>query len=238
MIAAVADADVVLVNPTHVAVALRYEPGKSAPRVVAKGAGDIAARIREEAEADRRADGQRHPAGPGAARRVRDRAGDPRRALQRRRPRPRLRHGAARRAAPPPACTPCPSPTLPAATHRHACGPCRRRSPAPPQPAPTTADRRRSRPDETQPRQARRARSGVVGIILLLVVPVPASLLDVLIIDQHPARAGDPADHHVRQEAARLLGVPVAAAGGHPVPAGPQRRLHPAGARRRLRRAR
>lgn len=50
MIAAVADSDVVLVNPTHVAVALKYEPGKSAPRVVAKGAGTIAARIREEAE--------------------------------------------------------------------------------------------------------------------------------------------------------------------------------------------
>ncbi|MFU8947282.1 flagellar biosynthesis protein FlhB [Mycetocola zhadangensis] len=50
MIAAIADADVVLVNPTHVAVALKYEPGKSAPRVVAKGAGTIAARIRAEAE--------------------------------------------------------------------------------------------------------------------------------------------------------------------------------------------
>ncbi|MCC3273725.1 MULTISPECIES: EscU/YscU/HrcU family type III secretion system export apparatus switch protein [Arthrobacter] len=53
MIAAVADADVVLVNPTHVAVALKYEPGKSAPRVVAKGADNIAARIREEAEKQR-----------------------------------------------------------------------------------------------------------------------------------------------------------------------------------------
>ena len=51
MIAAIGDADVVLVNPTHVAVALKYEPGKSAPRVVAKGAGHVAARIREEAEA-------------------------------------------------------------------------------------------------------------------------------------------------------------------------------------------
>jgi flagellar biosynthetic protein FlhB len=39
-------ADVVLVNPTHVAVALRYNPAKGAPRVVAKGAGAIAARIR------------------------------------------------------------------------------------------------------------------------------------------------------------------------------------------------
>jgi flagellar biosynthetic protein FlhB len=53
MIAAVAGADVVLVNPTHVAVALKYEPGKSAPRIVAKGAGTIAARIREEAEKER-----------------------------------------------------------------------------------------------------------------------------------------------------------------------------------------
>lgn len=53
MIAAVASADVVLVNPTHVAVALRYEPGKSAPRVVAKGAGTVAARIREEAGKER-----------------------------------------------------------------------------------------------------------------------------------------------------------------------------------------
>jgi flagellar biosynthetic protein FlhB len=50
MIAAVADADVVLVNPTHVAVALKYEPGKSAPKITAKGVGNIAARIRQEAE--------------------------------------------------------------------------------------------------------------------------------------------------------------------------------------------
>lgn len=51
MISAIGDADVVLVNPTHVAVVLKYEPGKSAPRVVAKGSGHVAARIRAEAEA-------------------------------------------------------------------------------------------------------------------------------------------------------------------------------------------
>ncbi|GAA4662783.1 EscU/YscU/HrcU family type III secretion system export apparatus switch protein [Arthrobacter cryoconiti] len=51
MMSAVATADVVLVNPVHVAVALKYEPGKSAPRVVAKGADRVAARIRVEAEA-------------------------------------------------------------------------------------------------------------------------------------------------------------------------------------------
>ncbi|TFB69658.1 EscU/YscU/HrcU family type III secretion system export apparatus switch protein [Cryobacterium glaciale] len=52
MIASVADANVVLVNPTHVAVALKYEPGKSAPRVVAKGVGHLAARIRVQADTD------------------------------------------------------------------------------------------------------------------------------------------------------------------------------------------
>jgi flagellar biosynthesis protein FlhB len=49
MMAAVPEADVVLVNPVHVAVALRYESDKGAPRVVAKGAGAVAARIRETA---------------------------------------------------------------------------------------------------------------------------------------------------------------------------------------------
>jgi flagellar biosynthesis protein FlhB len=53
MMAEVAKADVVLLNPTHVAVALRYDPAKGAPRVVAKGAGTVAARIREEADKHR-----------------------------------------------------------------------------------------------------------------------------------------------------------------------------------------
>ncbi len=53
MMAAIAGADVVLVNPTHVAVALKYQAGKGAPKVVAKGAGAIAARIRAEAEKHR-----------------------------------------------------------------------------------------------------------------------------------------------------------------------------------------
>lgn len=49
MIASVADADVVLTNPTHVAVALRYQPERGAPRVVARGGDGVAARIRHEA---------------------------------------------------------------------------------------------------------------------------------------------------------------------------------------------
>ena len=50
MMAAVAVSSVVVVNPTHVAVALEYRPELGAPRVVAKGQGFIAQRIREEAE--------------------------------------------------------------------------------------------------------------------------------------------------------------------------------------------
>jgi len=49
MMAELPDADVVLVNPTHVAVALRYDPAKGAPRMIAKGSGAIAAKIREKA---------------------------------------------------------------------------------------------------------------------------------------------------------------------------------------------
>ena len=49
MMADVPASDVVLVNPTHVAVALRYDAERGAPRVVARGAGEIARRIRESA---------------------------------------------------------------------------------------------------------------------------------------------------------------------------------------------
>jgi flagellar biosynthetic protein FlhB len=49
MLADIGNADVVLVNPTHVAVALRYQPECGAPVVVARGAGVVAARIREVA---------------------------------------------------------------------------------------------------------------------------------------------------------------------------------------------
>ena len=53
MMSDIANADVVLVNPTHVAVALKYDAEKGAPRVVARGAGVIAPAIRERAtEAD------------------------------------------------------------------------------------------------------------------------------------------------------------------------------------------
>lgn len=47
-ISKVGDSDLVVTNPTHVAVALRYEPSSMhAPVVTSKGAGDLALRIRE-----------------------------------------------------------------------------------------------------------------------------------------------------------------------------------------------
>jgi len=49
MIKMVAQSDVVLVNPTHYAVALKYDPERGAPEVVAKGVEHLAARIRLEA---------------------------------------------------------------------------------------------------------------------------------------------------------------------------------------------
>jgi len=49
MIQAIPKADVVLANPTHLVVALAYEPGSLAPVVVAKGAGATAQRIKDVA---------------------------------------------------------------------------------------------------------------------------------------------------------------------------------------------
>jgi flagellar biosynthesis protein FlhB len=50
MMAAVPDADVVVTNPTHFAVALRYDGKRTAPEVIAKGQDLIAAQIRRVAE--------------------------------------------------------------------------------------------------------------------------------------------------------------------------------------------
>lgn len=51
MFEAVADADVVIVNPTHYAVALQYRPPvQTSPKVLAKGRNHVALRIRRRAE--------------------------------------------------------------------------------------------------------------------------------------------------------------------------------------------
>jgi flagellar biosynthetic protein FlhB len=54
MMSEVPTADVVITNPTHYAVALKYRDGQGgAPRLIAKGAGMVAARIRQLAEEHR-----------------------------------------------------------------------------------------------------------------------------------------------------------------------------------------
>lgn len=50
MMAEIPSADVVVTNPTHFSVALKYTDGSGAPRVVAKGADVVAAKIREIAK--------------------------------------------------------------------------------------------------------------------------------------------------------------------------------------------
>ena len=48
MLANVADASVIVVNPTHFSVALRYDPLVGVPIVIAKGVGNAALRLRQE----------------------------------------------------------------------------------------------------------------------------------------------------------------------------------------------
>ena len=47
MMSAVPKADVIVTNPTHFSVALSYKSGMRAPKLVAKGAGEVALKIRE-----------------------------------------------------------------------------------------------------------------------------------------------------------------------------------------------
>jgi flagellar biosynthesis protein FlhB len=53
MMADVFKADVIITNPTHFAVALKYDPSRGAPRVIAKGAGELALKIRKIADKER-----------------------------------------------------------------------------------------------------------------------------------------------------------------------------------------
>jgi flagellar biosynthetic protein FlhB len=50
MMEAVPEATVVITNPTHLAIALKYEEGMQAPTVVAKGAGFVAQKIKAVAK--------------------------------------------------------------------------------------------------------------------------------------------------------------------------------------------
>ena len=99
---------------------------------------------------------------------------------------------------------------------------------------------RRLRPTRSRVRSTRLSQIGVpaavVAIVVMMVVPLPTMLLDLLLRLQPGRRHRHPAGQHVRAEAARLLDLPVAAADRHAVPPGPQRQLHPARAPARQRR--
>ena len=77
MMAAVPQADVVVTNPTHYAVALSYDGENPAPIVVAKGKDHVAAADPPYRHRERRSDRARSAAGALAARLGRDRPDDP-----------------------------------------------------------------------------------------------------------------------------------------------------------------
>jgi flagellar biosynthetic protein FlhB len=78
MLAAVPKADLVVMNPTHYAVALKYDEGRmAAPRVVAKGADLLALKIRDLAREHQVPVLQAAAAGAGAVCPHRGRPGDP-----------------------------------------------------------------------------------------------------------------------------------------------------------------
>ena len=81
MMAALPTASVVITNPTHFAVALRYDRGMNAPVCVAKGVDALA--LQDPRGRNRAFDpgGRESAAGARAARNRRDRPGDPARAL-------------------------------------------------------------------------------------------------------------------------------------------------------------
>ena len=234
MIQAVRTADVVITNPTHVAVALKYEMDRmNAPVVVAKGADYLARRIIEEA----RAHGVRvveNPPWPGRC---------TRRAMWTRRspngstgPWPRSwpwsgasstgGDGASLRTGPEAG-----SPAAPEAGRRPApCGRGKRGNgsgcadsgdlPSAPSPKRRGGDPGDSphRGDDGHP-HASRAFGRALGV-------------------QHQPQPDDPPGHHERQERFGVLGLPQPALGDHPLPPGAQHLLdppHPAPRRTRVR---
>ena len=91
MMADLPKADVVMVNPRTSRWRWRYDPALGAPRVIAKGAGAIATKIREKAT-EHRSRWSGHRAGPDAVQGRGDRPGDPAGAVRGGGARARVRH--------------------------------------------------------------------------------------------------------------------------------------------------
>ena len=94
MMAAVPDATVIITNPTHFAVALKYDKAMAAPKCLAKGVDAVALRIRARRRGARRPHRREPAARPRALRQRRGRRDHPRRALQGGGAGHRLRHAA------------------------------------------------------------------------------------------------------------------------------------------------
>ena len=255
MMADVPTADVVLVNPTHVAVALRYEPSAArpgwspgAPARSRRGSVSVAGRGAGPA-------GARRPARPGALPLHQGRPGDPARAVRRRRPGARVRDqpahpGPARRRAPDAArrlrsCPPCSLPGgagprqvgRPQPLRSSALRPIGIPTPGRRHPPPRTA---RPLATESRPPMKRVTQLGVpvgiVFIVVMLVVPLPGDPARPADRDQHHRRAADPAHRDVHPPAARLRRLPRGHPGDDAVPARAERERHPARPARRVRR--
>ena len=94
MMASVPEATVVITNPTHFAVALKYDKAMAAPQCVAKGADAVALRIRGVAEEHDVPIVENPPLARALFASVEVDETIPDRALQGRRPGHRLRHAA------------------------------------------------------------------------------------------------------------------------------------------------
>ena len=200
MMSAVPDADVVITNPTHYAVALRYA------RVAAGAAGGGEGRRPRRLPDHREGPRERRRGGP-AARRSRGASTPPPRWASSSRP---------RRSAPSPRSSPT-STARPAVSrrppdeHRRRPRPAVARHPQPPARQQRRRDRGRRRRDRRDDDPA--------------APDVPAGHPD---HGQHLGRARDRAGDALHHRAAPVLGVPVAAARRDALPAGAQHLEHPA----------
>ena len=242
MMADVATADVVLVNPTHVAVALKYDPDQRRAARRRQGPG----RHRHEdpragARAPRPA-GQGRPAGPCRARAPARSATRSRRSSTPPSPASWRSCSRSRPAASPPART--------SSRSRAPCAGCSGALTLKVHGRTSMEVLRQDGAHQLHGRSGATARDAVklacfgqvavpaaiVSIVLMLVVPLPAVLLDLLLAVNITGSLLILLMSMFVRRPARLRHLPGAAARRDDVPAGAQRQLHPAGPARRLRR--
>ena len=224
MMAEVPKADIVVTNPTHFAVALKYVDGDMrAPRVVAKGTDLVAQRIREIAADNKVAILEAPPLTRALYKHTPAGRRDPRGPL----------HRGGRGAG-----LGLPAQALEIGRRRGAAQ-ADRQSPFPKNSNTPSRHERDDQPDASADavllRQPFKGLAGPILIIMILammVLPLPPFLLDLLFTLQHRAVGDGAAGQLYTIKAARLRGLPGRAAVLDPAAAVAQRRLHPRGADR------